>query len=126
MGAFFLQNLRILRLVSTLQFLHIEIHSLICTTLAAVCGTRLTLKNHATVVIEHAWAFAKTVPNFRFQHMASTCALDAPCYVTVDLNRVNACHRELFPQTNGDSVSHKMADDQFPKGFVVFQKRRFA
>ena len=88
--------------------------------------------------------------------------------VTVDLNRVNACHRELVrlgvhlaqaidslgpssafpyalplscgtspfprsrfnlqisgccPQTNGDSVSLKMADDQFPKGLVVCQKR---
>ena len=81
MEAFFLPNLRILRLVSTLQFLHIEIHSLICSTLAAVCGTRLTPKNHATVVMGHAWVFPKTVPNFRFLHMASTCALDAPCAV---------------------------------------------
>ena len=91
--------------------------------------------------------------------------------MTVDLNRVNACHRELLrlgvrlaqaidslgpspafpyafpltcgtspfpcsrldpqisgccPQTNGDSVSLKMADDQLSKGFVVCQKRSFA
>ena len=78
MGAFFLQAWRILRLVSTLQFLHIGIHSLICSTLAAVCGTRLSPKNHATVETGHAWVFPKTVPNFRLLHMALTCALDGP------------------------------------------------
>ena len=41
---FFLQTLRILRLVSTLKPRHIVIHSLTCSTVAAVCGTRLSPK----------------------------------------------------------------------------------
>ena len=45
MGAFFPQTLRILRLVSTLKPLHIVIHSLTCSTLVAVYGTRFSPKN---------------------------------------------------------------------------------
>ena len=101
-------------------------------------------------------------------HGVDLCVGCSLRYMTVDLNRVNACHRELLrlgvhlaqaidslgpspafpyalpltcgtspfarsrldhqisgccPQTNGDSVSLKMADDQFPKGFVICQKR---
>ena len=71
---------------------------LICSTLAAVCGTRLAPKNHATLEIGHAWVFPKTVPNFKLLHMALTCALDGCSLrrVPINLNWVDARHRELL------------------------------
>ena len=97
MGAFFLQTLRILRLVSTLKPVHIVIHSLTCSTLAAVCGTRISPKNHATVEIAQVWVLPITVPIFKFLHIALTCAVEARlCGVAVDLNRVDARHREFL------------------------------
>ena len=44
-GAIFLQTMRTLRLVSTLEPRHIVIHSLFCSILVAICGTRFSLKN---------------------------------------------------------------------------------
>ena len=97
MGAFFLQTWRILRLVSTLQLLHNEIHSLICSTLAAVCGTRLAPKkpcdcgNRACLGLSQnrtqLQAFA------RGDHLCIGCSLRR---VPIELNRVDARHRELL------------------------------
>ena len=57
----------------------------------------LDSKNHATVVMGHAWVSPKTVPNFQISaHGVDLCVGCSLRCVTVDLNRVNACHRELL------------------------------
>ena len=89
-GAFFPQTLRSRRLVSTLKTLHMVIHSLICSTHMASCGTRFSPKNHATVEMAHARVLPITVPILRFLHIALTCAVDAPCGVWHRLEQV-AC-----------------------------------
>ena len=96
-GSIFPQTLRILRLVSTLKPLHIVIHSLTCSTRVAVCGTRFSPKNHATVELAHAWFLPITAPILRFLHIALTCVVDAALRgVAVDLNRMYAHHREFL------------------------------
>ena len=96
-GAFFLQNLRILRRVSTLQLLHIEIHSLICSTLAAVCGTRLTPKNPCDCGDRACLGLSPNRAQLQISaHGVDLCVGCSLRCVTVDLNRVNACHRELL------------------------------
>ena len=75
MGALFLRTFRILRLVSTLKILHIVIHSLTYSTLAAVCGTRFSPKNHETLEMAHC---------------VDLCGGRCLCCVSIDLNRVDA------------------------------------
>ena len=65
----------------TLKPLHIVIHSLTCSTRVAVCGTRFSPKNHATVEIAHAWFLPNTLPILRLLHIALTYVVDAPCAV---------------------------------------------
>ena len=45
----------------------------------AICGTRLSPKNHATVEIAQAWVLSITVSIFKLLHVALTCAVEAPC-----------------------------------------------
>ena len=94
-GAFFPQTLRIRRLVPTSKPLHIVIHSPICSPLAAICGTRLSPKNHATVEMAHALVLPITMPilRFFFFYLCGGCSLRS---VAVNLNRVYAYHREFL------------------------------
>ena len=72
-GSLVPQTSQILRLVSTLKPLHIVIHSLTCTRVA-VCGTRFSPKNHATVEIAHAQVLPITVSISRFfAHRIDLC-----------------------------------------------------
>ena len=75
------ETLRIMRLVSTLKPRHIVIQSQTCSTLAALCGTRLSPKTHTTVEIAQDWVLLITVPIFEIRHIALTCAVEAPCAV---------------------------------------------
>ena len=60
-GAISLRTLRILRLVSKSNPRRIVIHSLICSTLVATCGTRVVPKNREAA--QESW----------FAHIALTC-----------------------------------------------------
>ena len=72
----------------TLKPLHIVIHSLTCSTRVAVCGTRFSPKNHATVEMAHAWVFAQHLTHFEaFAHRVDLCGGRSLRGVAVDLNR---------------------------------------
>ena len=74
--AFFPQILRIRLLVPTSKPLHIVIHSLICSTLTAICGPRLSPKNHVSVEMAHARGFAHHSGRYDvFAHRAYLCAV---------------------------------------------------
>ena len=96
-GLFLTQTLRIRRPVSTLKPLHIVIHSLICSTRVATCGTRFSPKNHATVEMAHARVFAHHRAHFEvFAHRIDLCGGRSLRSMAMDLNRLHACHREFF------------------------------
>ena len=94
---FFLETLRFLRLVSTWKPVHIVIHSVTCSTLAAVCGTLLNEKpcdcGHCASLgfAYHRAHFLKVLA-----HRVDLCGGRSLCSVSIDLNRVDARHREFL------------------------------
>ena len=83
--------------MSTLKPLHIVIHSVTCSTLAAVCGTLLNVKpcdcGHCASLgfAHHRAHFLKVLA-----HRVDLCGGRSLCSVSIDLNRVDARHREFL------------------------------